>query len=210
MEKNNTRNEQMKMLEEDKAYFDKLGLISGVELFFSSDAVKNVLHEAYASFKDEAKKIVANLPGPAQKRGNEFFEEITGYEHDFMEDVKDSFICTVTARIQSVNDLVIIDDFVADKLHHSFINDSAGKLLAVVSKIANGLKEFMLEKFEYEVNIPSGIPNEIAQILFAISGGNPVISAAEIEVYMAENPSDDGESRERTPRPRLFHPKKYN
>lgn len=210
MDMNNTRDEQQKMLEEAKAYFDKLGLTHKVELFFSSHDVNLALHEAYGIFKAKAKIIVSNLPGPAQKRSYEFFEEITQHEDGFFEDVKDSFICTVTARIQAVNDLVSIDNVIADKLHSTFINDPNRKLLNVVLEIADGLKEIMLEKFEHEVSIPLGIPDEVAEVLFAISRGRPVVSLAEIEDFRIENPSTTDESDEGTPRPRLYHPKKYS
>lgn len=210
MEIVNSRDEQMKLLTDANAYFDKLGLTLRLNVFFSSEAVQLILHEAYSSFKTEAEQIVSNLPLVAQKRGKEIFKDATGHEDVFIEDAKNSFICTITARIISVNDLVVIDDIIGDRLHHAFINDFDKKLLRFVFEIANGLKDVMLDNFKYEVSIPAGVPDEIGKVLFSISGGRPMMSLAEIEAYRDENPSDSVKSEEVFLKPRLYHPKKYH
>lgn len=210
MEIVNSRDEQMKLLTDANAYFDKLGLTLRLNVFFSSEAVQLILHEAYSSFKTEAEQIVSNLPLVAQKRGKEIFKDATSREDVFIEDAKNSFICTITARIMSVNDLVVIDDIIGDRLHHAFIKDFDKKLLRFVFEIANGLKEVMLDNFKYEVSIPAGVPDEIGKVLFSISGGRPMMSLAEIEAYRDENPSDTVKSEEVFLKPRLYHPKKYH
>ena len=211
MEIVNSRDEQMKLLKDAEAYFDKLGLTLRLDVFFSSEAVQLVLHEAYSSFQSEAEQIVLSLPLMAQKRGKEIFKDATGHEDVFIQDVKNSFICTITARIMSVNDLVVIDDIIGDRLHHSFIKDFDKKMLRLVFEIANGLKEIMLDNFKYEVSIPAGVPDEVGRVLFDISGGRPMMSLAEVEAYRAEATSDTATSEEEVfLKPRFNHSKKYH
>lgn len=191
MEVINNRDHQLKMIAECKAYFEEVGLTDSFKAFFHSNAVKNVLREAYTSFRTKAKEIVLNLPSPAQKRGNKIFIELTDREDIYVEDVKNSFLCTVAHLLQSINYFVLVDDAIVGKFNQAFVSDSEGKMLAVASEIADGLAELLLNEFQCEVNLPAGIPDELAGILLSIGGGNPMVSFQEIEDFMKENPSDD-------------------
>lgn len=210
MDMNNTRDEQQKMLEEAKAYFDKLGLTHKVELFFSSHDVNLALHEAYGIFKAKAKIIVSNLPGPAKKRGSRIFATISERKDDYVMDVKDSFLCTIFNFLNWMEDFIDVDDVIISKFNQALVAEPEGKMLETLHEIANELAGILLEEFQAAVNLPTGLSPEVAQVLLSISNGKPMVTMQEIEDFRRENPSASDESHEGTPKPRLYHPKKYS
>ena len=192
MEIIDNRNEQQRMISEATYYFNKNGLTCNFEKFFNSDAVKKVLQEVYVRFTADAEKIVSNLPGPAQKRGNQIFATIPEKEASYVEDVKNSFLCTIANLLNDIDYFVTVNNAIIDEFNVAFDTDPDGKMLKALYRIADELAKILLDEFLAIVNLPSGLPDEVAQVLFAISGGTPMMSLAEIEEYMAENPSADG------------------
>lgn len=108
-----------------------------------------------------------------------------------MEDVRNSFLCTIANLLNAMNDFVTVDYAIIDEFNIAFDSDPEGKMLKALHQTADGLAEILLDDFLAAVNLPSGVPDEVAQVLLAISGGKPMVSFAEVEEYMAENPSGD-------------------
>lgn len=209
MEINTDRNEQLKKVAEATVYFKEHGLTYNFEAFFTRDAVKRTLHEIYVVFTADAEKIVSNLPGPAKKRGNRIFATISEREHDYVMDVKDSFLCTIFNLLNWMKDFVDVDDVIIQKFNQALVAEPEGKMLDTLHEIANELAGILLEEFQAAVSLPSGLPPEVANVLLSISNGKPMVTMQEIEDFRRENLSATDESHEGTPRPRLYHPKKY-
>ena len=177
------RNEQLKMVANATVYFKELGLTYNFEAFFTRDAVKRTLHEIYEVFTADAEKIVSNLPGPAQKRGNQIFMEFINKEDYYMDDVKNSLLCTVTDLLQDINGLILVDCSIIDKFNQAFAIDPEGKVLSRVSNLANDVARNMLQKFQSLVNRPIEFPDELADVLLSNNGGKPIVTLQEIKNY---------------------------
>lgn len=151
------RDEELNAVVAEAAYFfDKNGLTFNFNHFFNSDAVKVLLRSAYKDFTAKAEKIVANLPEPAQKKGRELLATTHYKEEPYLENVKNSFLCTVNYLFKSLEDFISIDDAITNKFNLTLADDYEGKMLEAISQIAYFLTETLIKEFLDAVSIPKG------------------------------------------------------
>lgn len=192
------KDETFVLAEEAKKYLESIGLLASLNKFFAGEPAVKLISEKFTTFLEEVQKIYQGLqekklPKSILARAKFVVDTVKTAKTAYLEDVRMSFLISLKNLFEVIENFVTVDSQIFEPFKDAFENCENPKIMKVLEDICDGIKEGMVQKVRRHMWLPPEVPEEVAEIIMMLSGGNPAMSMEEMERMFGEGESETEE-----------------
>ena len=174
-----TRDEEKRIVAEAEAFLKAYGIYDTLQEFLDSEEAKQMLENVYAEQIEGVVKIKQNTPENLKERADVYYKAVTqeNSKEMFFKDAKWNMMLRLWAEFSQLSNVALAAMKESGALK-KVIDSRKKTFVGQLFDIAHGMKKKNLDKFlehMYHDYLPKGMPQEVANFMKMIGGGNALV-----------------------------------